>query len=121
MKAIVCTACALAAALFVSACSEIRYEAGRRPDVSGLDENLTFGASTAEDVRAALGPPSGGGMIMLPIDGESREVWSYYYESGHMQVLDSGTVDANMRRLFLFVYFDEGRYDGYMWFSSLPR
>lgn len=66
-----------------------------------------------------MGSPSGQGMIMLPVDSEPREVWSYYYGTGHMVGGDSGKIHANLRRLFLFVYFDEGRYDGYMWFSSL--
>jgi len=39
-------------------------------------------------------------------------MWSYYYEEGTLK-------DA--RRIFLFVYFDQDMYDGYMWFSSLPK
>jgi len=48
-------------------------------------------------------------------------MWSYYYEKGFIKVRDSGRLDAEMRRTFLFVYFDHERYDGYMWFSSLPQ
>lgn len=120
-KAAIFTICALAVALFSSGCSEIRYELGLRPDVSVLDQNLTIGKSTASDVRAALGVPNGNGEILIPVDTEPRETWSYYYEAGHIKAGDGGAVDANMRRIFLFVYFDEEKYDGYMWFSSLPQ
>jgi hypothetical protein len=34
---------------------------------------------------------------------------------------EEGTMSDD-RRLFLFVYFDpHGRFDGYLWFSSLPQ
>jgi hypothetical protein len=49
---------------------------------------------------------------MLPIDPKARTMWSYYYQVGNLD-------DARM--IYLFVHFDEDRYDGYMWFSSLPR
>ena len=39
-------------------------------------------------------------------------MWSYYYEVGTL---------SDDRRTFLFVYFDDGVLDGYMWFSSLPK
>jgi hypothetical protein len=54
------------------------------------------------------------GRALLPIDeGDApRTVLTYYYEQATMQ-------DA--RRLFLFVFLDGDRYDGYLWFSSLPR
>jgi hypothetical protein len=43
---------------------------------------------------------------------EPRTMWSYYYEEGDLK---------DMRRIFLFVYFDRDKYDGYMWFSSLQN
>lgn len=107
--------------LFASACSEIQYEVGQLPDVSRLEKELTLKQSTIEDIRAALGSPSGQGRIMTPIDRSPRDVLSYYYEIGDVRAGNSGHVDVNMRRLFLFVYLDADRYDGYMWFSSLPQ
>ncbi len=58
---------------------------------------------------------------MLPIDDEMRDTWTYYYEEGSVNA-DEGSsagVSAESRRIFLFVYFEKGIYDGYMWFSSL--
>jgi hypothetical protein len=37
---------------------------------------------------------------------------TYYYELATL---------SDSRRAFLFVYLDHGKYDGYMWFSSLPE
>jgi hypothetical protein len=104
---------ALVAVLFFAAvgCS-IRMEVGRRPNLDPLEASLRAGQSTSADVLAALGPPHGKGMTMLPIDPTPRNIWSYYYEEGSME---------DDRRIFLFVFFVQDRYDGYMWFSSLPR
>lgn len=99
--------------LFLAAgCLNIQLRIGNRPDTDMLERSLHLGESTAADVLAALGEPYGKGRTMLPIDTKPRTVWSYYYEEGTME-------DA--RRIFLFVYFEQDRYDGYMWFSSLPK
>lgn len=40
-------------------------------------------------------------------------MWSYYYEEGTLK---------DDRRMFLFVYFTpDNLYEGYLWFSSLPK
>jgi hypothetical protein len=85
---------------------------GNRPNTDRLETALRVGESTRADVRAALGEPFGTGRSMLPIDPAPRTVWSYYYEEGDLK---------EARRIFLFVYFNQDRYDGYMWFSSLPK
>jgi hypothetical protein len=105
-----------AIAIFVflmgGACMDIQLRIGTRPDTAVLEEKLHAGKSTDKDVIAALGLPDGKGKAMLPIDKVPKELWSYYYEEGSFK-------DA--RRIFLFVFFDQDRYDGYMWFSSLPE
>ncbi|MFQ5539140.1 MAG: hypothetical protein ACE5FB_01970 [Candidatus Binatia bacterium] len=93
-------------------CGNIRIRMGNRPDTDVLEESLRLEESTRADVLAVLGLPHGKGRTMLPFDTKSRTIWSYYYEEGDLK-------DA--RRMFLFVYFDQDRYDGYMWFSSLPK
>lgn len=102
----------LAAALSMTGCLsgiQVRTGAPVRVDLLGLD--LEISESTAAEVEAALGAPYGIGQSMLPFQDAPRTVWSYYYEEGNLE-------DA--RRIFLFVYLDDGIYDGYMWFSSLP-
>jgi hypothetical protein len=103
--------CLMVLLISVSGCS-INYRAGRLPDVASLETSLHPGKSTQEDVAKVLGEPFGKGKEMLPIGLKPRTLWSYYYEEGSLQ-------DA--RRLFLFVFLDGDKYDGYMWFSSLRK
>lgn len=99
--------------LLTSGCvSQIQIRIGNKPDPDVLARSLRLGESTRDDVLATLGQPSGKGRAMLPFDNAPRTMWSYYYEEGDLK-------DA--RRIFLFIYFDEDRYGGYMWFSSLPK
>ncbi len=101
----------------VSGCISGRMEMGRRVDPARLETSLRIGESTRADVLAALGQPNGRGRGLLPIDATVKTVWSYYYEES--------TIESNelkdSRRMFLWVYLDGDRYDGYMWFSSLPK
>lgn len=108
------------ALLHVIGCADIHFSVGTRPDLSALEDVLKIGQSSEADVLAALGAPSGKGEEMFPIGQEwgtannyhqkQRPMWSYYYEEGNLK---------DDRRIFLFVFFDGDRYDGYMWFSSL--
>ena len=93
-------------------CMDIRMRIGNRPNTDLLESTLRVGESTQNDVLGVLGEPFGKGQAMLPIDPRPRAMWSYYYEEGDSK---------DSRRIFLFVYFDQSRYDGYMWFSSLPK
>lgn len=91
----------------------INVKAGKRPNITALETILKSGESSSQDVLNALGTPTGKGQEMLPFMDSIRVTWTYYYEQ-----LD---LDDDSR-LFLFVFFDKNnRYDGYMWFSSLPE
>ncbi len=107
--------------LLATACSETRYTAGKPIDLEALEGKLLLGESSTAEVSAVLGKPSGNGIVFLPIDAHPRKMWSYYYEKGLIKAGSGGNIDAEMRRTFLFVYFEGDRYDGYMWFSSLPE
>lgn len=96
---------------FIAGCSTA-MQLGRPPDTQQLERGLTLRVSSKDDVELSLGIPRGGGRVMLPIDEKPRDLWYYYYEES------TGTED---RRIFLFVFFDQDKYDGYFWFSSLPR
>ena len=97
---------------------DMRIIVDRPPNnLPAIEQRLTIGQSTADDVLALLGPPRGKGMAMLPIDPEKRVMWSYFYQDG---VIDTASETADMRTLFLFVYFANDRYAGYFWFSNLP-
>ena len=121
--------------LQVAGCADIRFRVGSQPKIEVLDQYLRIGESTREDVLAALGLPHGKGRAMLPFDEmllspdlrarlktgrivvRPRTLWSYYYEEG----LVPATGEGDARRIFLFVFFDQDRYEGYMWFSSLRK
>lgn len=113
----------LIAALFVlpilfvlSSCGSVQVRAGKKPDIALLQKTLHVGRAREQDVRAVLGNPDGRGRSMLPWQSSPRTVWTYYYEEG---VIDLGGAGSDDRRIFLFVFLDEGRFDGYLWFSSL--
>jgi len=96
----------------VNGCS-IDVRMGRRPDVQVIEKNLRLQESTSRDVLAVLGEPFGKGKAMLPgFHSTPKIMWSYYYGEANLK-------DA--RNVYLFVFFDQDRYDGYMWFSSLPK
>jgi len=95
----------------LAACADMQMVAGGRVDVEQLQQ-LTVGRSTADEVRSKLGTPVGKGRSYMPYQAKHVDVWTYYYELGTL---------SDSRRTFLFVYLDRGKYDGHMWFSSLPQ
>jgi hypothetical protein len=110
LRPVVRTAVVVSVATAMCACVDIRIRAGNEIDLPALQE-LRIGESTSEDVQAKLGAPFGTGRSYLPFQTEPIDMWSYYYELGTL---------SDDRRTFLFVYLDDGIFDGYMWMSSLP-
>ena len=92
-------------------CSGPVIRFGRMPDTSKLETSLQPNISTKADVLEVLGEPRNSGGALLPGHDSPRDMWVYYFEEGSL---------TDDRRIFLFVFFKEGRYDGYKWFSSLP-
>ncbi len=106
-----------AALLILGGCGgSMQMRAGTKLDPAASTRSLEVGKSTQQAVQAALGAPDGRGRTMLPWQKASRTVWTYYYEEG---VVDLGGGQSDDRRTFLFVFFDEDKFDGYLWFSSL--
>lgn len=101
-------ALALAGAL-LAGCS-MKMRAGHDPDLAALERDLVPAESTPHQVRATLGRHYGEGRALMPFHDEPREVLTYYYEEGTLE---------DDRRIFLFVFLHQGKYEGYMWFSSL--
>ena len=97
-----------------------RIGEGTRPVPAELDTTLTFGVSTYDDVKAIFGEPNGPGGIFLPIDDKPRETWAYNYELSGVEADNQRQIVLKSIRTYLFIYFDNGVYDGYMWFSSVP-
>jgi hypothetical protein len=113
MKIIKWVSATLLLSVLAASCAvPISIVIGSRPDTELLETSLRPGESTREHVWATLGQPYATGRWMMPIDDRARTVWTYYYEDGPL---------TDARRVLLFVYFDQDRYDGYMWFSSMPK
>lgn len=99
------------AALAPHAAAQKKITIGVWPNLGALDSLLKVGESTRLDVYNALGKPFAEGREMMPIRTKQRTQWTYYYEEGVLK---------ESRRVFLFIFLDGDRFDGYMWFSSLP-
>lgn len=99
------------AALAAAGCT-IPVRLGNPLSPRALEDSLVIGKSTPADVKAALGHPQAVGRSMLPIASKPRTIWFYNY--------GEGTTDDG-RMTIILVLFDEDRYDGYFWVSSLPR
>lgn len=97
-------------------CGEIKVRAGMPVATSMIESRLTLGRSTAEDVRRALGEPVGVGREFLPFHDQPRTVWSYHFEEGQVSLSGSG----DSRRIFVWIFLKDARYDGYLWVSSFP-
>ena len=98
--------------IVTSGCVDMKYRVGTRPEPSVLEKNLNVGKSTSKEIIGALGRPDGKGAALFTMYSQPSELWSYYYEEGTTE---------EARRIFLFIFMNEDRYEGYMWFSSLPE
>ena len=69
---------------------------------------LQLGTSMMTDVRSILGAPQGEGAARMPDYPGFRTTWAYEY----------ATTEGSQSGLFLLiVFFEERRYDGYLWFD----
>jgi hypothetical protein len=103
-------------------CAPKRVTSGVFTQLTRIEEEFKRGVSTKGDVRRVLGAPSGSGSAILPPDRRQREVW--YYEDIEVLNITPSTNDAtraNVRQQILLVFFDEGVFDGFMWFSNAAK
>ncbi len=114
--ALLALALALAAGL-LGGCGELKVRSGVPVAPALLESDLAVGRSTADDVRRVLGEPLGVGRELMPQRGKARTVWSYNFEEGQISLAGSG----DSRRIFVWVFLDGTRYDGYLWVSSFPQ
>ncbi len=109
---------AVLGAVLLAGCGSVTISMGRQPDPALLDRELVVGQSTDADVLRVLGPPFGKGRALLPLGAAQRPMtmWDYEYSEAYVDI----PTMRDLRSIYLFVYLDEGRFQGYMWFSSLP-
>ena len=94
---------------------------GSFPDPRGIGSELVRHESVREDVLRVLGEPSGRGSSVLPPDHTSHEVW--YYEDTEAGAVDSrgNEIWAEVEQDILLVFFEAGRFSGYLWYSNRPE
>ncbi|HBB17651.1 MAG TPA: hypothetical protein DCZ97_11890 [Syntrophus sp. (in: bacteria)] len=103
-------------------CAPKRMTTGAFKQLTRIDEQFKRGVSTKEDVKRILGSPRGGGSAILPPDRRLREVW--FYEDIEVLNVTSpkpGIMRMDVRQQILLVFFEEGVFDGYMWFSNAVK
>ncbi len=108
---------ALTAAL-TGGCGPMQYRAGTQFDPAILEKTLKPGVSAEAEVRAALGEPYGQGRALMPYQDAPRTLWSYFFDQASADI-GSGKMQSNRR--YLFVFFQDGRLDSYMWFDAELR
>jgi hypothetical protein len=99
---------ALGLLVLAAGCSVPPITIGYQAPIGSLDR-LVSGKSSAANVRAALGEPRGHGAARYTKDQPLRKVW--FYEFIQMKGTQIG---INI----LLVFFQDDRYDGYLWFSA---
>ena len=90
-------------------CADIRLRMGTETQPQNIETVLQLNQSTQSDVRQMFGAPDGIGAYVSPITGKYSTVWSYYFAEGTLKSMDD---------TFLFVYFDNDVYEGYLWLSN---
>ena len=93
----------------LSGCADIRLRMGTETQPQNIESVLRLNQSTQSDVRQMYGAPDGIGAYVSPITGKYSTVWSYYFAEGTLKSMDD---------TFLFVYFDNDVYEGYLWFEN---
>lgn len=106
------------AAMLTWACAP-GVRSGPFKEVNRLERTLQRGVSTMADVKRELGPPNGTGGAVLPVDSKPREVWFYQdVEMTSARGWTSKVLQLQLRTQILLVFFKNGLFDGFMWFSS---
>lgn len=115
-------------------CASKRMTTGAFTQVARIESEFKRGVSTKEDVLLVLGAPKGGGSAIVPPDRQQREVW-FYEDIEVLNITSSrntsplrnaGSVKPlilrmDVRQQILLVFFEEGVFDGYMWFSNATK
>jgi len=80
---------------------------------------LQRGVSTRADVERLLGPPHGTGAAAFPVDPGLREIWFYRdVDASVLQEATSPGFHLEIQVQTLLVFFNQGIFDGCMWFSG---
>lgn len=81
-----------------------------------LRTHLQRDISTMDEVTRIFGKPNGSGRMLLPGDPNPLTVW--FYEK--MEITSEGA-QVDVRQDVMLIFFREGRFDGYWWFSDAAK
>ena len=110
---------ALAFPVVLAGCTQTLLKFGAPLKLDQLD-TLKLGDSTKTDVLLAVGQPQGEGVVRLPANRTPRTIWSYDYTETKLGL--EWTISARVTGLrVLLVFFDQDKYDGHLWVSSMPE
>lgn len=89
-------------------------------DTRLLETRLKKGVSTAEEVKQALGAPTGFGAVYLgSLEDRRRDIWFYQ----DIEVTDikaiQGQLDMKIRQQIMVIFIRDGLFDGFMWYSNV--
>jgi hypothetical protein len=102
-----------------SSLAAIDASTGPFPNTALIETSLQRGTSTKSDVQRLLGTPEGFGEAVLPPSHENQEIW--YYEDLEVKDFQSegqGVLRGNLKQQVLVIFFQENRFNGYMWFTN---
>lgn len=88
-------------------------------DTKRLETELKKGVSTRDDVKRALGEPTGTGAVFMAREQQGpQELW--FYQDIELTDIKSlqGRLDVKVRQQILLVIFRDGHFDGFMWYSN---
>ena len=107
--------------IYIAVCAPCVSRAGPFDVVDQLDVKLVRGQSTAEEVRRLLGKPDGKGDARFPPAWVLQEIWLYEEQVVHASMwnpeIRDGKVEADAELRSLYVFFTDGRFDGYYWYG----
>ena len=104
--------------IFISACAsqETRPPVGPAFNNEALTTTLQRGVSTSPDVKNVLGEPNGTGEFLYMTDTVPHNIW--FYEK---MVIDTTGKELDVQQDVLIVFFKNGRFDGFLWFSDAQQ
>jgi len=97
--------------LFAAVGCSVKF--GRMPPTDKIESSLRPMVDSKSEVLKVLGPPRGYGMIrMSNLPNSPHSIWFYEYITAK---------DEKITLKMLLVFFDQEKYVGYLWFSSLEK
>ncbi len=98
---------------------DVEVTTGTFRDMNRVETELRRGVSTKEDVRRLFGEPNGDGGAFFPTAKMPNDVWYYEDIKAEMGGTETGGImRMDMDWQVLVIFFEEERFDGFLWFTS---